>query len=252
MELLAKSASAMQPSLLKLLCASFILISAGNVRSEDLEALSKSAVWQVRYCVANKFDAPTPAARASLERLCKDEARQVAQHAFSIYSRTFVALDREIVRKAFSRGDFDLVGVKVNDRKVFETPDYWIHELENSPDDSIRSRAVRAIGMCGTAANIAALSGYMDSHNPYLLIELAMAFHRLGDTEKYLAALNAILALPISDAFYYQTAAIDCLLQTHPDRAKPAWNRVHQQFEGNRDLQPNWVYSHIIQEGRLP
>ena len=249
---LAQSTSAMHPSFLKLLCAAFALISAGTVRSEDLEALSKSSVWQVRYCVAIKFDSPTPTARASLERLCQDEVRQVAQHAFSAYSRTFVALDREIVRTAFSRGDFDLVGFTVTDRKVFETPDFWIHDLDSSPDDSIRGRAVRAIGMCGVAANIAKLSGYKGSHNSYLLIELALAFHRLGDTEKYLAALNAILALPIADAFYYQTAAIDCLLQTHPDRATPAWKRVHQQFEGSRDLQPGWVYSHIIQEGRLP
>jgi len=243
----------MTPPFLRLMLAAFALLSVGEIRSADLEALSKSSVWQVRYTVASKFDSPTPTARVSLERLCRDEVRQVAQHAFSTYSRTFVLLDREIVRRAFSRGDFDLVGVTVTDRKVFETPDFWIHDLGSSPDDSIRARAVRALGMCGVAANITKLSGSMGSHNPYLLIELALAFHRLGDTEKYLTALDALLALPISDAFHYQTAAIDCLLQTHPDRATPAWKRVHQRFKESPELQPGWVYSHhIIQEGRLP
>lgn len=242
----------MIPPFLRLMLAAFALSTAGEIRSEDLEALSKSSIWQVRYCVATKFDSSTPTARASLERLCRDEVHRVAQHAFSAYSRTFVTLDREIIRTAFSRGDFDVVGVTVKDRKVFETPDFWIDRLDDSPEDSGRGSAVRAIGMCGTGANIAKLSGYMGSRNPYLLFELALAFHRLGDTEKYLAALDAILALPISDAFHYQTAAIDCLLQTHPDRATAAWKRVHQRFEDSRDLQPGWVYSHIIQESRLP
>lgn len=242
----------MSPPFPSLMLAAFAFLSVSEIRSEDLEALSKSSVWQVRYCVASKFDSPTPIARASLEQLCRDKVRQVARHAFSVYSRIFVTLDREIVRAAFSRGDFDLVGGRVKDRKVFETPNFWIHELNSSSEDSIRGRAVRAVGLCGTAANITQLSGYMDSHNPYVLIELALAFHRLGDTEKYLAALDAILALPIADAFYYQTAAIDYLLQTHPDRATPAWKRVHQRFEDSPDLQPGWVYSHIIQEDRLP
>lgn len=229
----------MTPPFHRLMLAALAFLSVGETRSEDLETLSKSSVWQVRYCVAIKFDSPTPTARASLERLCRDEVRQVAHHAFSAYSRPFVTLDREIVRTAFSRGDFELVGVSVTDRKVFETPDFWIHNLDSSPDDRIRGRAVRAVGMCGVAANIPKLSGYMGSQNAYLLTELAMAFHRLGDTEKYLAALDAVLALPISEAFHYQTAAIDRLPQTHPDRAKTAWKRVHQRFEDSRDLQPD-------------
>lgn len=242
----------MRPSIFLLLGAALPLLVIGNARSEDLVALSKSSIWQVRYCTATKFDAPTAQARECLERLCRDEMRQIAQHTFSIYSLTFVVLDRELVRTAFSRGDFDLVGVDVKDRKAFETPEFWVNRLENAPDDSSRADAIRRIGLCGTAANFAKLSEFSGSPSPYLLLELSLAFHRLGDTEKYLTTLDTLLALPISRAFYYQTAAIDCLIQTHPDRARQAWKRVHQQFEKNQNLQPAWVYSHILQESRLP
>ena len=53
-------------------------------------------------------------------------------------------------------------------------------------------------------------------------MELALAFHRLGDTKKYLAAIDALLALPLKEAFSYQNRAVDCLIQTHPDRARAA------------------------------
>ncbi len=249
--MLAQKAKAMR-NLSFIICTAFVALCCHSEAAEDLESLSKSPVWQVRYCVPGKFDIPSADARRVLERLSVDDVPAVARQAFGWYSTSFVVLDRDIVKKAFSRGDFDLVMITVRDRKVFETPDFWIHKLDNSDADSNRAGAVRAIGMCGVAANIAKLSDYMDTHNPYLLMALAIAFHRLGDNEKYLEALEAIFALPIKDAFFDQTNAIDCLIQTHPDRARPAWKRVHKQFERSKDSQPNWVYSHIVQEARLP
>lgn len=218
--------------------------------AEDLDALSKSPVWQVRYCVPRKFDAPSADARRVLERLAVDEAPSVSQQAFSAYARMFVVLDRAIVEKAFKRGDFDMVGIEVNDRNVFKTPEFWIDRC-NDTTGAPRAQAVRALGMCGSAADAKKLAQYLETSNPYLLIELAIAFHRLGDERRYLEAIEAILALPLMDALFYQTYAIDCLIQTHPDRARPAWNRVHEQFERSKDCQPGWVYSHIVQEARI-
>jgi hypothetical protein len=233
------------------LCAAFVAFGL-NCPAEDLEALSKSPVWQVRYCVPEKIDTPGADARRILERLSADGDRRVAVQAFAPYSWMFVELDRGLVRKAFARGDFDLEGIDVADRKVFETPEYWIGDLKRSKDAVIQARAVRATGMCGTAAHVATLSGYTATTNPHLLMELALAFHRLGDAKKYLAAIDALLALPLKEAFSYQTRAVDCLIQTHPDRARAAWKRVHEQFEKAKDAQPNWVYPHIVQEARLP
>jgi hypothetical protein len=235
-----------------LLCTALVAFACHCRAVEDFEALSKSPVWQVRYCVSIKFDSPSAASRRALERLSVDEVPQVARQAFVAYSRMFVELDRNIVGKAFARGDFDLVGADLKDRKVFESPDFWIRELNASTDASTRARAVRAIGMCGTPAHATTLSGHLGTTNSYLLIELALAFHRLGDSQRYLDALEAILALPINEAFYYQTYAIDCLLQTDPDRARGAWTRVHERFESSKDCEPGWVYSHIVQEARLP
>jgi len=235
-----------------MVCTLLALPSHQTRADEDLEALSKSPVWQVRYCIPAKYDTPDAEARRVLEKLSVDEVRAVAQQAFVRYSRTFVVLDREIVRKAFTRGDYDLVGINVPDRKVFESPEFWIQDLGHSNEPEIRARAVRAIGMCGTNENTGKLSEHLATTNPYLLIELALAFHRLGDEAQYLKAIETILALPIKEAFFYQTYAIDCLIQTHPDRAKAAWKEVHKQFERTKEGQPNWVYAHVIQESRLP
>ena len=220
--------------------------------AEDFEKLSSSPVWQVRYCVSGKLTSADTASRGILERLAMDETSQVARQAFAHYSRRFVKLSDPLVEAAFARGDFDLVGVNVPDRKVFETPEFWIADLKNAAAPDNQARSARAIGMCGTRAHIEVLSEYTDTTNPYLLIELALAFHRLGDTEKYLATLDSMLALPIRDAFYYQSYAIDCLIQTHPQSARTKWKQVHEQFEKEEELQPNWVYAHIVQENRLP
>ena len=239
-------------NLLFIICTAFGALHLHAEAAEDFEALSKSPVWQVRYCVAGKFDAPGADARRVLEKLSVDEVPAVAQQAFVNYSRSFVVLDRDIVKKAFTRGDFDLVGSFVQDRKVFASPEFWIHELSGSSEADIRARSVRALGMCGSATHASKLTEYLATTNPYLLIELALAFHRLGDNQRYLGAIDTILALPLHEALYYQSYAIDCLIQTHPDRAKSAWKQVHEQFERSKEGQPGWVYSHIVQEARLP
>lgn len=240
------------PVVSAVICTAFVAFCQHSEAAEDFEALSKSPIWQVRYCVTGKFNAPNATARRVLERLSVDDVPAVAREAFANYSRIFVVLDRDIVKKAFARGDFDLAGINVRDRKVFESPEFWIHELSGSNEACIRTRAVRALGMCGSTAHVGNLPKYLATTNSYLLFELALAFHRLGDDQRYLEAIEAILALPLNEAFYYQTNAIDCLVQTHPDRARSAWRRVHEQFEHSKDCQPNWVYSHIIQEARLP
>jgi hypothetical protein len=235
-----------------MLCTLLALAGRHAEAADDLEALSKSPVWQVRYCIPGKYDTPSTEARRVLERLSADEVPAVAQQAFASYARSFVVLDRELVKKAFTRGDFDLIGVKVSDRKVFESPEFWIQDLDHSNDPTLRARAVRAMGMCGKNTDAAKLSEHLTTTNPYLLIELALAFHRLGDEAQYLKAIEAILALPIKETLHYQTYAIDCLIQTHLDRAKTAWKEVHEQFGRAKDCQPNWVYAHIAQEARLP
>lgn len=236
----------------RLLLYAALMVFGSQCSAVDLDALSKSPVWQVRYCVPGELDAPSAEARRLLERLSVDEVPAVARQSFARYSRMFVDLDRTIVKQAFARGDFDLVGGFVSDRQIFESPDYWIGELNTATDASLQIRAVRAIGMCGTEVHAPKLHGHLETTNPSLLKELALAFRRLGDTQNYLAAIDAILALPLRDAFSYQTDAIDCLIQTHPDRARPEWKRVHEQFEKSEDCQPNWVYSHIVQKARLP
>lgn len=218
----------------------------------ELETLSKSPVWQVRYSVALKYDEASDEARRVLETLSIDEERSVARQAFAAYSRIFVVLDREIVKKSFARGDFDLVGVSVQDRKIFENPEFWIHQLDSSDNPTLRARAIRVLGMCGKNADASKLSGHLNSTNSHLLIELALAFHRLGDEKQYSKAIETILALPFKESLSYQTYAIDCLIQTHPDRAQAAWMEVQKQFQRTKEGQPNWVYAHITQEARLP
>ena len=235
-----------------LLCTLLALPSHRAEAADDLEALSKSPVWQVRYCIPAKYDEPSNEARRVLERLSADEVPSVAQQAFAVYSRRFVVLDRELVKKAFNRGDFDIIGADVLDRKTFETPEFWLQDLDDSDDPTLRARAVRAIGLCGKNTDTAKLSKHLATTNPYLLIQLALAFHRLSDEAQYLKAIETILALPIKEAFFYQTYAIDCLIQTHPDRAKATWKEVHEQFGRTPDCQPGWVYAHIAQESRLP
>jgi hypothetical protein len=164
----------------------------------------------------------------------------------------FVDLDNDTVRRAFERGDFDLVGSVVSDPKVFRTPEFWLNELAQPTDDSTKARAVRAIGLCGDATILSKLSGLAGSTNPYLLAELAAASRRLGNDERYLAALEAVLTLPLKDNIYYQTFAVDCLLQTHPARAKSAWDQINKGLASLPDFQPNWVYAHVLQRERLP
>ena len=235
-----------------IICTALLALCCYSGAAEDLDALSKSPVWEVRYCVPSKIDAPSAEARRVLERLSVDEVPSVAQQAFAVYTRIFVVLDHDIVQKAFTRGDFHIVGISVRNMKVFHTPEFWTQQLSRADEASSRARPVRALGMCGTTEHTKMLSEYMATTNSYLLIELALAFHRLGDQPRYLEAIEAILALPLKEAFFYQTYAVDCLIQTHPARARTAWKRVHEQFEGSKDSPQAWVYSHILQEARLP
>lgn len=228
------------------------LVCASLSFGADLEALSRSSVWEVRYCIPIKFEYATPAAKTVLERLCGDKISRVASHAFAAYSRCFVALDGGLVRSAFSRGDFLLSGITVTDIKVFESASFWLGELERTTQDSIRARAVRAIGLCGSESDRPKLVEYLVSRNPYLLTELALALHRLGDTKGYLAALDSVLGLPAADSLSYQTMAIDYLIQTHPERTRKAWDTLHRQTEASKDIQPGWIFEHIVQEDRLP
>lgn len=234
-----------------LVCLLGFVCGNQSAKARDLEALSDSPIWQVRYCVPGEFNSASPLARKTMEKLAADGVVSVRRHTFAIYSRLFVELDEALVKSAFGRGDFDLVGVTVTSRKVFEAPEFWARDLE-SDSAPTRARGARAIGLCGSDKHIRLLETVQETTNPHLLIELALAYHRLGDPERYLVVLDAILALPIADAFHYQNRVVDCLLQTHPARARASWNRVHTQFEAHQDSQPNWVFAHIEQESRLP
>jgi hypothetical protein len=240
------------PKSSKSLLAVTLLVCGSFSFGADLEALSRSPVWQVRYCIPVEIDYASPTAKTVLERLCADQLPRVASHAFAAYSRYFVALDAALVRSAFARGDFCLAGITVTDAKVFQSASFWLGDLERATEDSLRARAVRAIGLCGSEVELPKLREYLHSRNPYLLTELALALHRLGDTNGYLTAVDSVLGLPVADSLSYQTMAIDCLLQTHPERTRKAWDAIHKQTEATKDIQPGWVFGHIVQEERLP
>jgi hypothetical protein len=106
--------------------------------------------------------------------------------------------------------------------------------------------------MCGTQEHVPLLLEYQKSDNPDLLYELAKALHRLGDEAGYLNVIESLLRLPPASAVYYQTLAIDCLLQTHPTQAREHWNKLHAAISALPDLQPNWMCAHILKENRLP
>lgn len=187
-----------------------------------------------------------------LEQLSNDADPRVGGQAFAVYSRLFVDLDKNIVRGAFERGNLDLIGIHVLDRAEFQSPEFWRLELGRTTGDALKARAVRALGLCGDRTDVQALAGLMRSDNPYLLAELAVASYRLGDQEQYLTTLERLLALPMKENIYYQTFAVDCLLQTNPDKARPAWERIHKALTETPDVQPNWVYAHVLQGSRLP
>ncbi len=50
----------------------------------------------------------------------------------------------------------------------------------------------------------------------------------------------------------HQTIAIDYLLQTHPVRARQAWEKVHLEIAKLPNLKANWVYGHVLQREQLP
>ena len=84
------------------------------------------------------------------------------------------------------------------------------------------------------------------------LVELAQALHRLGDEAGYLSVIESLLRLPPASAAAYQTRVIDCLIQTHPAKARDQWNKLHAAIASLPDLQPNWMCAHVLQEKRLP
>lgn len=235
----------------RLLFSTLLLLSTPPApAAERLEERSRSPIWQVRYCVPFDCEAPTPENRKVLERLSVDPHRGVAQQAFGLYQGVFVDLDSGVVRQAFERGDFDLVGAKVAGPQVFRTPAFWVEQL-SAGQDQLTARALHALGLLGDKSVLAQLPAPKGA-NPYHLAELALACHRLGDDAKYLAALEKILELPVEKNMYYQNQAVEFLLQTHPARARVAWERVEQALKAFPDLQPNWVNAHYMQQGRLP
>ena len=68
----------------------------GILCAQDFDALSRSDIWQVRYCVSSKLKPPSAGTRASLERLAGDPVAAVARQAFSIYTGMFVDVDQEL------------------------------------------------------------------------------------------------------------------------------------------------------------
>ncbi|HTE19814.1 MAG TPA: hypothetical protein VK689_15725, partial [Armatimonadota bacterium] len=148
-------------------------------------------------------------------------------------------------------GEFDLVGAKVTGERVFRTPAYWLHELSQETQDEFSGRALHALGLLGDKTVLAHLPEAKGT-NPYHLAELALACHRLGDNEKYLATLEKIFELPVEKNLFYQNQSVEYLLQTHPNRARAAWERVERALAAFPDLQPNWVNGHYLQQRRLP
>lgn len=231
--------------------ALFLTLTGRLVSAHDLEAEAASPVWQVRYCLTGRFEVADATTRRLLEKLCTDSHRSVANQAFAHYSSLFLDLDRQLVLAAFRRGEFDLVGFNVKDRKVFETPSFWAWRLKDAEAPELQARAVRALGLCGNQEHVPLLLEYQKSDNPYLLHERAKALHRLGDEAGYLSVIESLLRLPPASAVYYQTLAIDCLIQTHPAKARKQWDKLHAAIASLPDLQPNWMCSHILQEKRL-
>ena len=231
--------------------ALILTLISSQVSARDLEAEASSPVWQVRYCVLHRFEVADATARRLLEKLCADSHLGVANQAFAHYSSLFVSLDHQLVKAAFRRGDFDLGG-DMADRKVYETPGLWVANLKEKELPDLQARAIRALGLCGTQEHVPLLLEYQKSDNPYLLYELAKALHRLGDEAGYLNVIESLLRLPPASASSYQTSAIDCLLQTHPAKARDQWNKLHAAIASLPDLQPGWMCAHILQEQRLP
>ncbi|MBB5030577.1 HEAT repeat domain-containing protein [Prosthecobacter vanneervenii] len=231
-----------------------ILLSLFGIQASahDLERDASSSIWQVRYCLTGRFAVADSTARRLLEKLSLDSHSGVASQAFAHYSGLFLDLDQQVVLAAFRRGEFDLVGINMKDRKAFETPGFWALNLRRVEAPDLQARAIRALGLCGSQENLSLLQEYRNSDNPYLLHELAKALHRLGDEAGYLNVIEAILRLPPASAVHYQTLAIDCLIQSHPAKARESWNKLHAAIASMPDLQPNWMCGHIFQEERLP
>lgn len=77
---------------------------ASDVHANDLELLSQSGKWQVRYGVATKIRVSDTNARAILERLALDPDRRVARQAFAVYSSRFVDVE-ESPRVEWGQGE---------------------------------------------------------------------------------------------------------------------------------------------------
>lgn len=232
--------------------ALFLTLTGRLVSAHDLEAEAASPVWQVRYCLTGRFEVADATSRRLLEKLCTDSHPGVANQAFAHYSSLFVRLDPQVVKAAFRRGDFNIDGAESYDRNPFEKPSFWVGDLKAKDLPDIQARAIRALGMCGNPEHVPLLLEYQKSDNPYLLHELAKALHRLGDEAGYLSVIESLLRLPPASAVCYQTLAIDCLIQTHPAKARKHWDKLHAAIVALPDLQPNWMCSHILQEQRLP
>ena len=232
--------------------ALILAMTGSHMSAHDLEAEATSPAWQVRYCVTDKFRVADATTRRLLEKLGTDSQPGVAKRAFVTYSQLFVRLDPQVVKAAFRRGDFNLVGIEMSDPHAFQKPGFWVWNLKATHLPDLQASAIRALGMCGTQEHVPLLLEYQKSDNPYLLYQLAKALHRLGDEAGYLRVIESILSLPPAGALCYQTSAIACLLQTHPDQARKRWNTLHAAIAALPDLQPNWMCSHILQEQGLP
>ncbi|MCF7730655.1 MAG: hypothetical protein K9N23_03165 [Akkermansiaceae bacterium] len=224
--------------------------SAATLGAYDLDQLSRSEVWQVRYCVNNRYPVRLCEAKPIMERLLDDPNARVAQQALVHYSRMIVDIDKDIVGNALARVSLDPPDKAEVDPEVSSTTKYWLDELGRRENDPAKAAPISMLGLLGDASVLPALTALPPSGNPYYLANLALAYRRLGSTPQYLATLEKILALPVKDNLYYQTIAIDYLLQTHPDRAKPAWEKINLAID-KFPIQANWVYGHVLQR-QLP
>jgi len=155
-------------------------IAGGTLTAPDIEKLSRSEVWQVRYCVNSMYPVRPSEAKPIMERLSVDPNARVAQQALVRSSRTIVDIDKDIVGKALARVTLDPPEKAGVDPKVSRTTNYWLAELGRRENEPAKAGAIAMLGLLGDASVLPALTALPPSGNPFYLAELALAYRRLG------------------------------------------------------------------------
>ncbi len=214
---------------------------------DKLIELSDSKHWELRYSLLAELDEHSDEHKKLLVKLIHDTNNSVANQALVRYIANFLNIDRNLVTSKIEKLNPLPVGALMSSIPDLKSSHFYKTALTKDISDANNAKWISMIGITGKTPDIAIITPYLKSKNPYILSEAAKALHRLGAKNEALKAFRSILNLPFEENFPYQTSTLFLMHEIDSNEALALYKNLHARFKLKTGIQPNWVSAHLLQ-----